>query len=516
MSSSRIAQRGIRVLLLSRSRTFVDTLKLSRRCRLHVAVGMSGGVDSSVSAHLLKTRGHRVTGVFMRNWDAQDETGVCSVDEDLADAKHAAQVLGIELKEVDFSKEYWNQVFTYVLHDYENGRTPNPDIVCNQLIKFKVFLEYARDVIGADALATGHYARTNVGDMLDNVPRLDESGEPVRLFKGIDPGKDQSFFLSRITQTALRHVLFPVGGMYKKEVKRIASEIGLNRIANKDESMGICFIGSRRFKSFINDYIVPTPGNFRHIEDGSVVAQHSGVHQWTIGQRIRLGGCKNALFVVSRDPKNHDIIVANGTHHPALYSFSMEVGIPHWISGKEDPDIYSTCDFTRLGFRFQHNNVGVTHPCCLFPVSEENFPTEFGFENMELLDSSSSSSAPTPSSSSSTTSLASSKAATLRYIVRLSEPIRALTPGQFAVFYRGDECIGSACIMQPGPSLWDLSQRGSHRVEWGESGAECGYSLGELQRRRRLVEEERRAAADALAEQTRQHGDLGKEERTWG
>jgi len=448
---------------------------------------MSGGVDSSVSAYLLKSRGHRVTGVFMRNWDTQDETGVCTVDSDLAYAKHAAQVLEIDLREVDFSKEYWNHVFSYVLQDYENGRTPNPDIVCNQLIKFQVFLQYARDVIGADALATGHYVQTNAGDMLEHLPDLDARGESVKLFKGVDPGKDQSFFLSRVPQSALRHTIFPVGGMLKREVKTVASKIGLEKIACKDESMGICFIGSRRFKSFINDYVVPSPGNFRHVEDGRVVGHHSGVHQWTVGQRLRIGGLTDgALFVVSRDPNSNDIIVANGTHHPALYSLSAEVDAPHWISGQEPADVYSSTDFSLLSFRFQHNNVGITHPCCLSHVSEDEFAKEFDNDGAKVtLDKAQ-------------TNLVDDHFRTAscpktRYVARLSEPMRALTPGQFAVFYRGDECLGSACIQRIGPSLWDLNQRKLDDPALTDGHWSCS-TLSELASNRRAVEEERRAA----------------------
>jgi len=466
------------------------TTKCSRG--LHVAVGMSGGVDSSVSAHLLKMQGHRVTGVFMRNWDSQDETGVCTVDQDLIHAKYAAQVLGIELREVDFSKEYWNHVFNYVLQDYENGRTPNPDIVCNQLIKFQVFLEYAKDVIGAVALATGHYVQTNAGDALENVATLDRKGEPVRLFKGIDPGKDQSFFLSRVSQAALRHTIFPVGGLFKTEVKKIASEIGLGKIAAKDESMGICFIGSRRFKSFINNYIIPAPGNFRHVEDGRVVGQHSGVHQWTVGQRIRLASCSDgALFVISRDPKSNDIIVANGTHHPALYSLSAEVDSPHWISGRDQSDVYSKSDFSILGFRFQHNNVGITHPCCLFRVTEGEFDkTFYGYNEND--DSQVHAKSNNDQSQSHT-----KKETKTRFIVKISEPMKALTPGQFAVFYRGDECIGSACIQRPGPSLFELNKL---NVANGGDQLWSSSSLSELAAKRRIIEDERRKAANSWVE----------------
>lgn len=393
-----------------------------------VVLGMSGGVDSTVSALLLKKRGFEVVGVFMRNWDGVDETGVCTADKDCEEAERVASKLNIKFHVVNFVKEYWNEVFTDLIDDYSAGLTPNPDILCNSRLKFTHFHNYANESIGCDAVATGHYARNSYGENFEN----EKEGRPAYLLQAVDRTKDQSFFLSQIPQQALQKSMFPVGELTKKVVKEIARHAGFEDIADKKESMGICFVGKknapgrRGFQEFIAEYIDENPGNFVDIDTGAVVGQHRGVHQWTIGQKTKLRVKDFAYFVSSKDTSSNVIQVCSDSEHPSLYSDSFFTLSPHWISGPPGELSSRACDKTlQCQFRFQNTAVLTNCHICY------NMSSTSG-GNWEYMDKD-------------------------RLIVATTEPLRAITPGQFAVFYKGDVCLGCARIERPGPSLYTLN-----------------------------------------------------------
>ncbi|KAF6206272.1 hypothetical protein GE061_017501 [Apolygus lucorum] len=363
-----------------------------------VAVGISGGVDSAVAALLLKRKGYEVVGVFMKNWDLTDENGHCSSEADQNDACFVCHKLSIPFHEVNFVKPYWNQVFEELINDYKNGFTPNPDILCNKYIKFRRFCDHATDRLGCDYIATGHYARRSF-------PEIDSCTSTVRLLKAKDPDKDQTFFLSQIPQNSLQKTLFPLGDFMKTEVKKIALENGLEKIAKKKESMGMCFIGNRHFPSFIDDYVDAKEGVFMDIDSGKIVGRHSGKHQFTVGQSCKLGGFVDKVYV-ARKNENEDIYVAMGHEHPVFYGKHVFTTSPHWIHS--EPYELSRSWVLSCQFRFQHRNPLID--CVVFKRPSN-----------ELL-------------------------------VVLDDPLRALTPGQFAVLYRGEECLGSARITYAGPS----------------------------------------------------------------
>ena len=284
-----------------------------------IIVGLSGGVDSAVAAYLLKKQGHEVIGAFMRNWDSQlnnDILGnnwkgdICPQEVDYNDAKEVARILGIELLRVDFIKDYWDHVFTYFLDEYKKGRTPNPDIMCNKYIKFDSFLKFAKQH-GADYVATGHYAKI-----------VHEENKSI-LMKAKDDNKDQSYFLSFLSQEQIKDVLFPLADIDKGEVRKIASELNLN-VANKKDSTGICFIGERNFKEFLKNYIPASKGKIVDIATNKVVGEHQGVYYYTIGQRkgLNIGGIKGSdgrsWFVVRKDVKNNVLYVAIGDDNDYL------------------------------------------------------------------------------------------------------------------------------------------------------------------------------------------------------
>lgn len=292
---------------------------------MKVVVGMSGGVDSSVAALLLKRAGHQVTGLFMKNWEDDDDDEYCSTRQDLIDAASAADVIGVDFEAVNFAAEYKDRVFADFLREYAAGRTPNPDVLCNAEIKFKAFLDHAMR-LGAEKIATGHYARVS------------EEKDQYRLMKGSDASKDQSYFLHRLNQAQLSRVLFPVGDLKKSDVRRIAKEAGLPNHAKKD-STGICFIGERPFREFLNRYLKKEPGRIV-TADGKTVGQHIGLAFYTIGQRkgIGIGGQKDgtteAWYVAEKRMAANELVVVQGHDHPLLMKRSLKALDVAWVSGE--------------------------------------------------------------------------------------------------------------------------------------------------------------------------------------
>ena len=295
--------------------------------RQRVIVGMSGGVDSSVAAWMLKQQGHDVVGVFMKNWEDDDTDEYCTSREDLVDAASVADVLGIELEAVNFAAEYRERVFAHFLREYEAGRTPNPDVLCNSEIKFRAFLEYAQH-LGADAIATGHYSR---------VRRVPGDAARMELLKAGDATKDQSYFLHRLTQEQLAPVIFPLGDVHKRDVRRIAREQGIPTWAKKD-STGICFIGERPFRDFLARYLPRTPGPVQTPE-GDVIGRHDGLAYYTLGQRQGLGiggtrdGTDEPWFVAGKDLARNVLVAVQGHDHPLLYCREVDAIDMHWIAG---------------------------------------------------------------------------------------------------------------------------------------------------------------------------------------
>jgi tRNA-uridine 2-sulfurtransferase len=290
-----------------------------------VVVGMSGGVDSSVAALLLKRQGHEVVGLFMKNWEDDDTDDYCSSRQDLIDATAAADVIGIGLEAANFAEEYRERVFANFLTEYQAGRTPNPDVLCNSEIKFKAFLDHALR-LGADYIATGHYAQ--VREFLGK----------FQLMKAEDGTKDQSYFLYRLNQEQLAKTLFPVGHLYKREVRKIAAQAGLPNHAKRD-STGICFIGERPFREFLARYLPKQPGELRRLDDDRVIGQHEGLAYYTLGQRegLGIGGVKGApeepWFVAAKDMEANVLYAVQGHDHPALLRSQLTAGQLSWISG---------------------------------------------------------------------------------------------------------------------------------------------------------------------------------------
>ena len=355
-----------------------------------VIVGLSGGVDSAVAALLLKQQGWEVTALFMKNWEEDDSAEYCSAAEDLRDATAVAEHLDIPLQTVNFSGEYWDQVFEHFLNEYRAGRTPNPDVLCNREIKFKAFLDYAIE-LGADYIATGHYARVNHSD------------SSATLHMAADEEKDQTYFLYMVGEQQFKRSLFPLGDFIKTEVRQMAKEAGLANHQRKD-STGICFIGERRFTDFLSTYLPANPGIIV-TADGEELGQHQGLMYYTLGQRrgIGIGGKKDGeeqpWFVVDKDLENNRLIVAQGHNHPLLMSPSLTVGQLHWINAAPSEDILN------IRARIRHRQT--LQSCCLTPESEIG-----------------------------------------HYRVSFDQPQRAVTPGQSIVFYQGDQCLGGGIIEQ--------------------------------------------------------------------
>ncbi len=351
---------------------------------IKVAVGMSGGVDSSVAALMLKNAGYDVAGIFMKNWD-DDKNGECCAEEDYSDISSVCNKIGIPYYTVNFSKEYWDRVFKYFLDEYSSGRTPNPDVLCNSEIKFKAFMDYALDVMGADYIATGHY-----------VQKREESGESY-LLRGADENKDQSYFLCMLNQNQLSKSLFPIGHMQKSQVREIASDAGL-RTAFKKDSTGICFIGERNFTEFLSNYLPNKKGFIRDI-NGEVVGHHIGLMYYTLGQRrgLGIGGAGNGgrWYVADKDLINNELIVVQDPNHPVLFSKALTAKKFSFISGAPPGEEF------RCSIKYRYRQ-----PDKQAVVTIKNNVLTAEFDN----------------------------------------PQKAVCPGQYAVFYYGEVCLGGAEI----------------------------------------------------------------------
>jgi tRNA-uridine 2-sulfurtransferase len=354
----------------------------------HIVVGMSGGVDSSVAALLLQQQGYRVTGLFMKNWEEDDGTEYCTALQDLADAQQVCDKLGIALKTVNFASEYWDDVFEVFLSEYQAGRTPNPDILCNKYVKFKAFLDYALHDLSADYIATGHYAR------------VQQAGGVYHLLKGLDPGKEQSYFLYTLKQHELAHTLYPIGHLHKSEIRRMAHEAGFENSRKKD-SMGICFIGVRKFREFLQRYLPAQPGEMRTPE-GKIIGRHLGLMYYTMGQRqgLGIGGVKDASdepwYVLDKDLDNNILIVGQNHDHPLMLHDTLEAVRLDWCNDKPLLEPVRCAAKTRYRQADQ--------ACYLEPLNGSSCRVTF------------------------------------------DQAQRAITPGQSVVFYQGEICLGGGVI----------------------------------------------------------------------
>lgn len=354
---------------------------------MNIIVGMSGGVDSSVAALLLKEQGHAVRGVFMKNWEGDDREDHCAAEEDLKDAEQVCKALGIPLQGVNFADQYWDRVFSYFLEEYRAGRTPNPDILCNREIKFRAFLDYALSQ-GADRIATGHYAR------------IGEQNGQYTLLRGMDHNKDQSYFLYTLNQAQLAKSMFPIGELEKPRVRELAQQ---NQLVthNKKDSTGICFIGERDFRAFLQHYLPAQPGQIQTPE-GETLGRHQGLMYYTLGQRqgLGIGGVKGhegaTWYVADKDLDNNILVVVDGHDHPLLYSRQLSAIDLHWVSGTAPSTPYRCTARTR--YRQQDT------PCTITRLEDGCCEVIF------------------------------------------DDPQWAITPGQSVVFYQQEVCLGGGII----------------------------------------------------------------------
>lgn len=358
-----------------------------------VIIGMSGGVDSSVCAALLKDEGYKVIGLFMKNWEEFDEHGVCQSSKEYADVEKVCEKIGIPCYSIDFIKEYRENVFEQFIKEYESGYTPNPDVLCNREIKFKVFFEKAME-LGADYLATGHYCQ---------VKNIDGR---TQLLKGADPKKDQSYFLCAVKSEVLEKVMFPIGHIPKSKVRELAAHYDL-ATKNKKDSTGICFIGERNFKNFLSQYVSFTSGNFVNLK-GEIVGTHTGSNYYTIGQRkgLGLGGQGEPWFVVGKNTAKNEVIVERGEFHPALYSYTLAA---NEISFVDDKIVLNYPFKCTAKIRYRQVDQG----CTILKNDNGTFHVQFDI------------------------------------------PQRAITPRQSIVFYNNNVCIGGAMIIDRGASLFE-------------------------------------------------------------
>lgn len=359
-----------------------------------VILAMSGGVDSSVSAILLKQQGYNVQGIYMRNWDTADERGVCTSEEDYRDVRSVCQTLDIPCRRIDFTKEYWTQVFQKTIEDYENGVTPNPDIMCNREIKFGALLERCMSDVRADGrgetwFATGHYAR------------IDRSNNNVKLLRGIDSTKDQSYYLSSVDERAFSRVMFPLGELPKTKVKELALSHGLDSIVKKPESMGICFVGKRaKFADFLSQYIHATPGAAVD-ENGKVIGAHRGLFAYTIGQGAHIHHGTHRWFVAGKDTTTNQLICVPGTDHPKLFANRLTARNWIWING-EPPELSQSNYTIELDGQVRYRQPSLK---CTVTKKKDNI-----------------------------------------YAIEFHTLIRGIAPGQNVVVWKGDWCLGGGII----------------------------------------------------------------------
>ncbi len=352
-----------------------------------IIVGMSGGVDSSVTAKILLEQGFRVEGLFMKNWEETDDVAYCTAKEDLDDALQVCEELDIPLHQVNFSQQYWDRVFSYFLQEYKAGRTPNPDVMCNKEIKFSAFLDYALK-LGADKIGTGHYAQVRLAD------------NHYQLLKGLDNNKDQSYFLHQLGQRELSYSLFPLGDIDKTVVRNIATESGFDNHEKKD-STGICFIGERRFRDFLSKYLPAKPGKIITLE-GDIIGEHHGAMYYTIGQRqgLGIGGVKDApenpWYVVDKDVQQNTLTVVQGSNHAALFKTHLRAEQLHWIS-----TLAPTTPFhCQAKIRYRQTD----QACCIESIKDG------------------------------------------KAIISFAQTQRAITEGQSIVFYQDEQCLGGGII----------------------------------------------------------------------
>jgi len=384
--------------------TTSDNKETQSNSQLKVIVGMSGGVDSSVSAFLLQQQGYQVEGLFMKNWEEDDTDEYCAASEDLKDAQAICDKLGVKLHTINFATEYWDNVFEYFLAEYKAGRTPNPDIMCNKEIKFKAFLEFACEDLGADYIATGHYVQRELRDSSlcnDDSTAIDSSNSKTwKMIRGLDNNKDQSYFLYTLNEQQLSRTLFPVGHIEKPEVRAIAEKAGLVT-HNKKDSTGICFIGERKFKDFLGKYLPAQPGIIESAE-GDAIGHHDGLMYHTLGQRkgLRIGGLSNAgeepWYVVEKDLLRNVLVVGQGHNHPRLFSKGLIANQLHWVDRKHLTQAI-TCT---VKTRYRQEDVA----CTVKPMVNEEYQIIF------------------------------------------DEQQSSVTPGQSVVFYQGDVCLGGGII----------------------------------------------------------------------